>query len=225
MTETPPTRSAAHNLLLVARDLGPPGEPFDLADLVLAAWRAFPEQFGLRGRVKESASDNTVATFVMGKRGCVRRGLFAKAGPKQYTLTPAGLEVTATLDAGKKPRAFTGRPARHVNFHHGDDIDRMLQSRAYSRFAAGQAVTITWDDALAFWAVSLTESETGHGMPFYRRLASRLETVAKAIAGAAGGCRVGGRDVSAFEVGVLGDLDSYLRDAMSRQLKRAGVAT
>lgn len=62
------------------------GGVFTAAQLVMAAWNRFPEDFGLEGFEKESADSNRVLSCLMGAKGMVKRGLLMQRGPKRYSL-------------------------------------------------------------------------------------------------------------------------------------------
>ena len=66
---------AAQRLLEVARALP---QPFTIEELVVAAWRAYPHVFGLRGWAGQYPSDNTVKTYLYGRRGLISRGFLRK---------------------------------------------------------------------------------------------------------------------------------------------------
>lgn len=72
---------------------------FDDAALVLAAWRAFPRDFGLRGHWYAHPDSNRVRAKVAGRDGLVARGWLEHEGPL-YRLTPAGIaRASETLRA------------------------------------------------------------------------------------------------------------------------------
>ena len=66
---------AAQRLLEVARALP---QPFTVEALVVAAWVAYPHVFGLRGWAGQYPSDNTVKTYLYGRRGLIGRGFLRK---------------------------------------------------------------------------------------------------------------------------------------------------
>jgi hypothetical protein len=88
MQSTEPT-SAKRKLLEVAATLE---QPFSAEDLVVAAWRAHPAQFGLRGFEQVSADNNKVLAFLMGRnRGMVNgQHLLEQVGKKLYRVTDIG---------------------------------------------------------------------------------------------------------------------------------------
>lgn len=184
---------------------------FGESDLVLAAWKLDPGAFGLRGFEDQYPDSREVRWRLMGNRGLAGRGLLERRGIDRYALTPFGR--LAASDSADGQTKQTGRPKFHPDrTRFGREIDRLLGTRAYSRFASGWAATITWPDAVAFW---------GGESHLFRR----MNTAAKAIAGAAGGIRVDGRDVTAEEVQRLANVDACLRLAFRHRLiERFGVA-
>jgi hypothetical protein len=66
----------------VARTLTP---PWTLEDLVVACWKAHPDQFGMQGRRNEYPCSQSVLSKVYGDRGLIRRGLVVWIAQNQYT--------------------------------------------------------------------------------------------------------------------------------------------
>lgn len=72
-------------VLLAAHALEP--IPFTLAQLVVAAWELYPEDFSLPG-FPEHPDSNKVTTLVIGSRGLVARRQLIKLAPLIYELPP-----------------------------------------------------------------------------------------------------------------------------------------
>ena len=76
-------------LVEVARGLR---EPFTLVELTLAAWKKYPELFGLRGHERAYPSDHRVSGCLFGASGPRRRGLMRKEGRGYVVVRQAGEE-------------------------------------------------------------------------------------------------------------------------------------
>lgn len=144
-------------LLLSAYDLEEAGRcPFSAEDLVVAAWRKFPDAFGLAGyRNNEGRlsypDSNRVFAEIMGSKSIRKRGLLKKVGTKMYQLTEAGREQARLL-----LRHFSEAPiekaalAREVEY----ELKRLFGSKAVEKFRNKRLADLTFHDACAFWSIS-----------------------------------------------------------------------
>ena len=88
--------SIADKLLIAALDIEKAGKKeFSAEDLVVSAWKKFPDAFGLQGYLDENGksiypNSNRVYAEIMGSKPLRKRGLFQKVGNKMYKLTEAG---------------------------------------------------------------------------------------------------------------------------------------
>ncbi len=148
--------SVPDKLVLAAFDLEERGKrPFSAEDLVVEAWRRFPDAFGLSGHADKDGKpiypdSNRVFAEIMGSKPIRKRGLLRKVGSKMYQLTEAGREyarVTARQEAGEVVKATI---AREVKL----ELVRLLSSRAVEKARAGRFGEITFFDACTFWAIS-----------------------------------------------------------------------
>src|SRR5918911_2824096 len=95
--------SVSEKLLLAAYDLEENSRrPFSAEDLVVSAWRKFPDTFGLagyRGGDGELSypDSNRVFAEIMGSKPIRKRGLLTKVGSKMYSLTEAGRDHARLL--------------------------------------------------------------------------------------------------------------------------------
>jgi hypothetical protein len=85
-------------VLLAAADCEP---HFTVPALVVAAWKRWPECFGLSGWNAHYPDSNRVVVNLYGKRGLIRRGLLIGNGTGRFMLTAAG-------------RAAVGRDTRRL---------------------------------------------------------------------------------------------------------------
>jgi hypothetical protein len=151
------TLSVADKLVLAADDLGREGRTrFSAEDLVIAAWRKFPDVFGLSGYPDGKGQlaypdSNRVFAEIMGSKPIRKKGFLAKVGNKMYQLTDAGREHARTLsrrsDEGPARKAGLARPTER-------ELKRLLASRAVEKVKNNRVDDITFYDACAFWAIS-----------------------------------------------------------------------
>ena len=148
-------------LLLAAAKLADRGKrPFSAEDLVVTAWRMYPDTFGLAGFANDQGypaypDSNRVYAEIMGTKPIRKRGLLVKAGNKMYDITASGQESAADLAgraSGAQPERVT--MARETRY----ELERLIGSRAYSKLAQEMAEEITFNDACAFWRISSRSS-------------------------------------------------------------------
>lgn len=148
--------SVPDKLVLAAFDLEERGKrPFSAEDLVVEAWRKFPDAFGLSGHAGEDGKSiypdsNRVFAEIMGSKPIRKRGLLRKVGSKMYQLTEAGREyarITGRQEAGEVVKATIAREVKQ-------ELVRLLSSRAVEKARAGRFDEITFFDACTFWAIS-----------------------------------------------------------------------
>ena len=90
-------------LLLAAYGLEQTGtSPFSAEDLVVSAWRKFPDTFGLAGYRGGAGGlsfpdSNRVFAEIMGSKPVRKSGMLAKVGSKMYQLTEAGRDHARLL--------------------------------------------------------------------------------------------------------------------------------
>jgi hypothetical protein len=144
-------------LILAAYHLESDGRsPFTAEDLVVSAWRGYPDTFGLAGYKTPQGTlmypdSNRVFAEIMGSKPVRKRGLLTKVGQKMYQLTEAGrhhavlLAQRATTETTQKSGL-----ARDVRSY----IERLMGSRAMSKYREGRSDEITFFDACAFYGIS-----------------------------------------------------------------------
>jgi hypothetical protein len=148
--------SVPDKLVLAAFDLEERGKrPFSAEDLVVEAWRKYPDAFGLSGHADQDGKpiypdSNRVFAEIMGSKPIRKRGLLRKVGRKMYQLTEAGREyarVAARQGVGEVVKATVAREVKV-------ELVRLLSSRAVEKARAGRFDDITFFDACTFWAIS-----------------------------------------------------------------------
>jgi hypothetical protein len=144
-------------LLIIALSIEESGKsPFSAEDLVVEAWKKYPEPFGLAGYNDKDGkplypNSNRVLAEIMGSKPLRKNGLVRKVGSKIYQLTEAGRSRAKSLVAvpseGEPTKWALSR--EHVAF-----ILRLFESKAASKFREGQKEDISFFEACGFWGIS-----------------------------------------------------------------------
>jgi hypothetical protein len=133
---------------------------FSAEDLVVMAWKKYPEAFGLAGYTDKDGcpiypNSNRVYAEIMGSKPLRKNGWLRKVGSKMYALTEAGRakarsvsEIPATKGAEKWALA-----REKIEF-----IRRLFVSRAATKFRNGEREEISFFDACGFWGISAGSS-------------------------------------------------------------------
>jgi hypothetical protein len=149
--------SVPDKLLLAALALEETGRtPFTAEDLVVNAWKGFPDTFALAGYHAPTGASlypdsNRVFAEIMGSKPIRQRGLLVKVGNKMYQLTEAGRE-RARLLAGRVQTVDTGKAGLPRDIE--AELRRLLGCKAVGKHRGGRASDLTFHDACAFWGIS-----------------------------------------------------------------------
>ncbi len=151
------TFSVSDKLLLAAYDLEERGQrPFTAEDLVVGAWRKFPDTFGLAGYQDEEGrlchpDSNRVFAEIMGSKPIRKKGFLKKVGNKMYQLTEAGREhARYLLASGTESPVQKAGLARETK----EQLRRLLASRAVEKVKNNRLGDLTFYDACAFWGIT-----------------------------------------------------------------------
>jgi len=166
----PKRLSLEEEVLLAAGDFEEDNQgAFTAEELAIAAWRKFPDSFGMEGYPKYPDS-NRVYTKLMGRKGLVGRGWLMKVGEKRYQLTEPGKVIVKALgDAGRSNsglRASLNRGQKLI-------LEKLLSSRAVTKVRTGEVESIGFHDACSFWDISPRSNAS--------TLQARLRTVESVI--------------------------------------------
>ena len=149
--------SIADKLLIAAFEIEESGSgQFSAEDLVVSAWKKFPDAFGLQGYLDSEGrpiypNSNRVYAEIMGSKPLRKQGLFQKVGNKMYRLTEAGRN-RARLVANSKEH---GAPEKWALAREKvDQIRRLFESKTAQKFRAGELEDISFFDACGFWGIS-----------------------------------------------------------------------
>jgi hypothetical protein len=144
--------TASEKILVAAEQLDKHGRaPFTAETLIVAAWKQFPETFGLRGYIDQYPDSNKVLSSIMGEKGLARRGWLIKLGAKEYGVTREGKRVLARLLNQEEPE-----PSRTVRLPRERErsLLSLLESTALRKMEEGRKQELTSADAWRFWDIS-----------------------------------------------------------------------
>lgn len=124
--------------------------PFSAEDLVIAAWRKFPDAFGLEGYGDEYPDSNRVFTKIMGDKGLKGRGWLLKVGEKLYQLSEAGkLYARSIMESGEGTAQRASLDRKQKDF-----LQRLLQSKVVQKIKNNNYDDVIFVDACSFWDIS-----------------------------------------------------------------------
>lgn len=86
-------------ILVAASLLEAERETFSAEDLIVRAWKEYPESFGLNGYRESFPDSNRVLSKLMGSTGLCARGWLEQVGTKTYRLTVLGRKVATSLQS------------------------------------------------------------------------------------------------------------------------------
>ncbi len=143
----------AEKLLLAAYRLEQSGKrPFSAEDLVVAAWREYPDSFALAGYPQHPDS-NRVYFEIMGNKSFRKKGWLDKTGEKKYQLSPAGSAAAAVL-SGITPGPTAGGKSVPLGRDELDQIQALWLSTAAEMYRTQRQNEIVFRDACSFWGIS-----------------------------------------------------------------------
>jgi hypothetical protein len=150
------TLTIIDKLLLAAHEIENKGRiPFSAEDLVVKAWKLFPDAFGLAGYNDNDGKpkhpdSNRVYVEIMGSKPIRKRGLLTKVGRKMYKLTEAGKRRATLLTVGSKSSPQKATFSRDIE----TEVRRLMDSRAATKIRSNRKNDLTFHDACAFWGIS-----------------------------------------------------------------------
>jgi len=154
-------------------------KPLDYEDIVVAAWKLFPEDFGLRKYVRQypDASDIHKPLY-----GPLKDRGFVLSGNKKFRLTEKGLAYAAQLDKvrhGQLPleQVLGGTKMQdRLSRDKEAELKRIIETDAFRYFATGQAEKILDTDFYAYLGATVRTEK--------HEFLGRLNAVAEAVADA-----------------------------------------
>jgi len=177
------TLSIYEKLLLAAYDLEENGQsPFSAEDLVVSAWKKFPDAFGLAGYRGDDGrllypDSNRVYAEIMGSKPIRKKGLLVKVGKKLYKLTESGRiyanEILRKFSPSHIEKAGLSRKVEQ-------ELKRLFESKACLKFKNNRLDDITFYDACVFWRISPMSSAIefeGNISNFMRVIKSAMKAI------------------------------------------------
>jgi hypothetical protein len=147
-------------LLMAALEARERSPTFTAEDLVVEAWKLYPDTFGLSGYSAKFPDSNRVLTNIMGTKGMRGKGWLRKVGKKQYRLTSAGLSEGALLIQHDSRELNEGEKTQ-VNYLRAEldrqttsALDRLLLTPASQKALDGHPQTVSFNDACGFWDIT-----------------------------------------------------------------------
>lgn len=217
--------SIVDKLLIAAIDLEKNGKrPFTAEDLVVNAWKNFPDAFGLSGHLDDNGNrrypdSNRVFAEIMGSKPIRKKGFLQKVGTKLYQLTEAGQnqakQLSASYNGSGDAESDTGKSGldRQMVLR----IKRLFSSKVVEKFIGQRIEEITFYDACAFWGITARSS----AIELEGRIAN-FKTVVKTALKDAKGKKLsfehGGRAYSPKELKLLIKVHDLLMDNFKQQI-------
>jgi len=219
--------SVVDKLLMAALDLLDDGKnPFSAEDLVVEAWKMFPDTFGLAGHVDENGirkypDSNRVFAEIMGSKPIRKKGFLRKVATKMYAVTDTGVQEAKALKmrseylapAGIRPveKTALGRPIV-------TKIKRLISSNAVQKYLDQRFDTITFYDACTYWGITPRSS----AIQLEGKIAELKSIVNLALKETKGGQMAyhhGGKTFSEKELKVVLQVEEWLEETFKDQLQ------
>lgn len=145
----------AEKLLLAAIRLREREKTFSAEDLVVQAWEAYPDSFGLSGYSNKYPDSNRIFTKIMGSRGLRGKGWIKKVGQKQYQVTSKGIKEAAEIarekgEANSQEKLLRAELRRNA----GVALERVLDSKASDKVLGKRKGDVSFYDACGFWDIT-----------------------------------------------------------------------
>jgi hypothetical protein len=115
-------------------------------DIVVKAFRLFPNDFALRGYSEYPDSSDLHKSLY----GPLKRGGLVRSGNKKFGLTPRGVEAARSLESVAGTRIEEPSDARRLTRDQETELTRMLNSAAFKLFAQGKRKSILDTDFYGF---------------------------------------------------------------------------
>ena len=153
------TLGITDKLLISAHELESGGKaPFSAEDLVVAAWKRYPYDFGLSGYLDERGrpsypNSNRVYAEIMGSKPLRKQGLLRKVGTKMYRLTEAG-RARAAAAAAANSSTDSGPQRLVIPREQTEFIRRLFESRAATKARSEKLDDVSFFEACGFWGIS-----------------------------------------------------------------------
>jgi len=144
-------------LLLAALEARKKSATFTAEDLVVQAWKLYPDTFGLSGYGDQYPDSNRVLTNIMGTKGMRGKGWLRKVGEKQYRLSSAGLkDGEGLLEQSAEPGDTKKTEYLRAELDRGSlaALDRLVSTGAARKALDQTGDKISFHDACGFWDIT-----------------------------------------------------------------------
>ena len=218
--------SVVDKLLIAAIDLVREGKDrFSAEDLVVNAWKHFPDTFGLSGYVDKNGrriypDSNRVFAEIMGSKPVRKKGYLKKVGVKMYQLTESGQnqarQLSASFDQESCAQADIAKSG--LNREMVNKIKRLFSSKAVEKYLGQRIDEITFYDACSFWGITPRSSK----IDFEGKIANfknLIETSLKDAKGKKLSFEHGGRSYSPKELKLLLKVHDLLMMNFEKQVE------
>jgi len=219
------TLTVCNKLLLAAFQLHQQGHrKFTAEDLVVAAWRRFPNTFGLKGHNDESGAprypdSNRVFAEIMGSKPIRKRGFLVKVGRKVYELTETGQEMGRHLQsaAGTAEQQDKKDAKPSVSREVMTELKHLVESRAFQKVDNGELEALTFHDACMFWGItpqsSAIDLEGRHA-----DIEGIIETARRALGGGGARFQHGGEALPSGTVALISKTHKTMQDRFQAEI-------
>lgn len=152
----PERLTVADKLLLASLKIRERTKTFSAEDLVVQAWKMFPDTFGLAGFADQYPDSNRVLTNLMGTKGMRGKGWLRKVGEKQYRLTSKALDDgTILLDGGGQENQNRQKYLRaQLHRETSAQLERLLNTNATRKAFGAMVGDMTFNEACGFWDIT-----------------------------------------------------------------------
>ncbi len=144
-------------LLLASLEVRKKSATFTAEDLIVQAWKLYPDTFGLSGYGNLYPDSNRVLTKIMGTEGMRGKGWLRKVGEKLYRLTSAGLkDGEELLGHAAEPQDLKQAEYLRAELDRGSltALDRLVSTGAARKIIDQAGEKITFHDACGFWDIT-----------------------------------------------------------------------
>ena len=200
---------------------------FSAENLVVMAWKKYPEAFGLAGYTDKQGrpiypNSNRVYAEIMGSKPLRKKGLLRKVGSKMYQLTEAGRSQARSISGVSSTDSVEKWTIARERI---DFIRRLFDSRAAAKFRADQREDISFFDACGFWGISAGSN----AKDLWSRFAD-IETILAAAAESLSSrdtvrFKHGAEQFAAGDVEALRDIHAFLQERFESEIDRIKART
>lgn len=214
--------TVSEKLLLAALAVRESHATFSAEDLVVQAWKMFPDTFGLSGHAQLYPDSNRVFTNIMGTKGMRGKGWLRKVGEKQYRLTSTGLgdgeHLQKAASEGKHDNS-SGALRAELDRQTGTALTRIFSTPAARKRLNNDSESLSFNDACGFWDITV-RSNANTLQSRLTDLRTVLERARDAIkmAKTSDGLQVGNVTITAYQIDAMLSLHADLQERYRTEL-------